>query len=66
MQDKIKMCHGTHGGYEHMCDTCEYNIELIDDENNEWKPEEYEWLDELVCRLNKPYWSQYKTMHVDT
>ncbi len=66
MPDKIKMCHGTHGGSEHMCDTCEHNMELFDDDNSEWKPTEYEWIDELVCRVKKPYWSQYKTMHVDS
>lgn len=60
-EEKLKQCLGTHGGINKMCDSCAHNVENI----AEGDEEEREYIEELLCRIKKPYWSQYKPIKLN-
>lgn len=59
MAEKMGFCTGTHGGANNKCDSCMHNIENHPD-NIKYNPEDHYRIDELACRLRRPYWSQWK------
>lgn len=65
----IRICTGSHGGINNVCDSCKLNMENQPDfKGLAWEPEgKYEFVDEMICRLpmgpERKYWVQYETMH---